>query len=223
MHDQHSSAPALFRYDAETAVRVVTLDGEPWFVLADLTKALGLTQFRTDRLDDGVIRNHPIPDRLGRVQNPTIVSEPGMYEVVLRSDKPEAVAFRRWLTSTVLPEIRKTGSYNTAPALTVAEAAKILSRDPSITTGRDRLFAYMAEAKWIFKSKNQRGGWEAYQTAVDTRRLVERPARPFLNAKTGAYELPAPTIRVTAKGIGKLHELMGGSEPIRFITGEASA
>ena len=104
----------------------------------------------------------------------------------------------------------------------VAEAAKILSRDPSITTGRDRLFAYMADQKWIFKSRNARGGWEAYQTAVDTRRLVERPAKPFLNSKTGAYELPAPTIRVTAKGIGKLHELMGGTEPIRFVVGEAS-
>lgn len=108
---------ALFRYDDTTAVRVVMIDGEPWFVLADLTKALGLTQFRTDRLDDGVIRNHPIPDRLGRIQNPTIVSEPGMYEVVLRSDKPEAIAFRRWLTGTVLPEIRKTGSFNRRPEL----------------------------------------------------------------------------------------------------------
>lgn len=104
----------------------------------------------------------------------------------------------------------------------VAEAAKILSRDPAITTGRDRLFDYMADQKWIFRSKNHRGGWEAYQTAVDTGRLVEKPAKPFLNSKTGAYELPAPTIRVTAKGIGKLHELMGGSEPIRFVVGEAS-
>lgn len=104
----------------------------------------------------------------------------------------------------------------------VAEAAKILSRDPSITTGRDRLFQYMAEQGWIFKSRNPRGGWEAYQTAVDAGRLVEKPARPFLNSKTGAYELPAPTIRVTAKGIGKLHELMGGTEPIRFVVGETA-
>ncbi|OBB15083.1 hypothetical protein A5761_15205 [Mycolicibacterium setense] len=104
----------------------------------------------------------------------------------------------------------------------VAEAAKILSRDPSISTGRDRLFQYMSDQGWIFKSRNPRGGWEAYQTAVDTRRLVEKPARPFLNSKTGTYELPAPTIRVTAKGIGKLHELMGGTEPIRFIAAEAS-
>lgn len=48
-----SKAPALFRYDDQTAVRVVTVDGEPWFVLADLTKALGIARFNTDRLDEG--------------------------------------------------------------------------------------------------------------------------------------------------------------------------
>lgn len=101
----------------------------------------------------------------------------------------------------------------------VAEAAKILSRDPSITTGRDRLFDYMAESGWIFRAKNARGGWEAYQTQVDCGRLVERPAKPFLNSKTGQYELPAPTIRVTAKGIGKLHELMGGTGELQLVTG----
>lgn len=120
MHDQTTSAPALYRYDDQTAVRVVTIDAEPWFVLGDLTRALGIAQFRADRLDEGWIQNHPIPTACG-VQSVRIVSEPGMYEVVLRSDKPEAVGFRRWLTGTVLPDIRKTGSYNAAPALTGPE------------------------------------------------------------------------------------------------------
>lgn len=93
----------------------------------------------------------------------------------------------------------------------VAEAAKILSQDDAISIGRDRLFAFMHDQGWIFRSRNNRGGWEAYQTAVDCGRLYERPARPFLNEKTGEYELPAPTIRVTVKGIAKLHELLGGS------------
>lgn len=99
----------------DAAVRVVMIDSDPWFVLADLTKVLGLSQFRTDRLDDDLIRNHPIEDRLGRTQQATVVNESGMYEVVIRSDKPEAVTFRRWITGTVLPEIRRTGSYNAAP------------------------------------------------------------------------------------------------------------
>lgn len=258
-----------FNYD-DHQVRVVTIEGEPWFVLADLCKVLGLARGAaqvTERLDDGVRQTYPITDSMGRTQQATIVSEPGMYEVVIRSDKPEAVAFRRWLTGTVLPEIRRTGSYNAQPAVSspeeqmalglmaaqkmlaakdeqiaelapaanswnkladaagdfsVAEAAKILSRDPQITTGRDRLFAYMEEIGWIFRSRNPRGGWEAYQTQVDTGRVCERPAKPFLNSKTGMYELPAPTLRVTAKGIGKLHVLLGGTEPVQFDVAAAA-
>lgn len=106
------SAVELFSY-ADTAVRVVLLDGEPWFVLADLCRVLGLDQVSRvkARLDDGVTSITPIADAMGRTQDATVVSEAGMYEVVIRSDKPQAVAFRRWITGTVLPEIRRTGSY----------------------------------------------------------------------------------------------------------------
>lgn len=95
-------------------VRTVVIDGEPWFVLSDLCAVLGLARSASavsERLADEVRQTYPILDSLGRTQNATIVSEPGMYEVVIRSDKPEAVAFRRWITSDVLPTIRKTGGY----------------------------------------------------------------------------------------------------------------
>ena len=114
-------------------VRVVVIDGDPWFVLADLTRALGLTQFRAERLDDGLIRNHPITDQLGRNQQATIVSEAGMYEVVIRSDKPDAVAFRRWITGDVLPSIRRTGAYGAPRELTPDE---IVHRAMQITAAR---------------------------------------------------------------------------------------
>lgn len=114
-----NAALVPFAY-GDTAVRVVMVDGEPWFVLADLCRVLGLSNVKDvrDRLADGVDQTYPIADSLGRTQNTTIVAEAGMYEVVIRSDKPEAVTFRRWITGTVLPEIRKTGGYNAAPALT---------------------------------------------------------------------------------------------------------
>jgi anti-repressor protein len=115
-----SAAVELFRYESVT-VRVVVIDGEPWFVLADLCRVLDIERFRTERLEDGWIRNHPIADSMGRTQNAAIVNEQGMYEVVIRSDKPGAVTFRRWVTGTVLPEIRKTGGYNAAPQLTGPE------------------------------------------------------------------------------------------------------
>lgn len=119
----HSQAPhelIPFHYSTHP-VRTVVIDREPWFVLADLCKVLGLSaniaQVR-NRLDDGACQTYPIADSLGRTQTATIVSEPGMYEVVIRSDKPDAINFRRWITGTVLPSIRKTGTYSTAPALT---------------------------------------------------------------------------------------------------------
>lgn len=107
------SALDVFQY-GEHQVRTVVIDGEPWFVLADLVKVLGLARGAAQvvqRLDDDVRQTYPISDALGRVQNTTIVNEPGMYEVVLRSDKPEAKQFRWWLTHDVLPAIRKTGRY----------------------------------------------------------------------------------------------------------------
>lgn len=106
-------------------VRTVLVDGEPWFVLADLARVLAIREVSrlASRLDDGVRQTHPIPDSMGRVQQTTVVSEAGMYEVVIRSDKPEAAAFRRWITGTVLPEIRKTGSYG-APAFDPASLTR---------------------------------------------------------------------------------------------------
>lgn len=114
-----------FNFDGEQ-VRVVTIDGEPWFVLADLCAVLELSNPRmvAQRIGDDVSQAYPIEDALGRMQNTTVVSEAGMYEVVIRSDKPEAAAFRRWITGTVLPEIRRTGSY--ARPLTLAEKSILL-------------------------------------------------------------------------------------------------
>lgn len=114
-----------FNFDGEQ-VRVVTIDGDPWFVLADLCAVLELSNPRmvAQRIGDDVSQAYPIEDALGRMQNTTVVSEAGMYEVVIRSDKPEAAAFRRWITGTVLPEIRRTGSY--ARPLTLAEKSILL-------------------------------------------------------------------------------------------------
>ncbi|ORL01791.1 hypothetical protein A6F55_19050 [Prescottella equi] len=90
----------------------------------------------------------------------------------------------------------------------VADAAKILSQDPAISIGRDRLFAFMESIGWVYRQAGKRGGWRAYQSQVDIGRLYERPARPFLNTRTGDMELPAPTVRVAAKGVAKLRELL---------------
>lgn len=100
-------------------VRTVQIDGEPWFVLADICRELELsTPARVaERLEkDEVSQTHTI-DRMGREQKTTIINESGLYTVILRSDKPQAKPFRKWVTSVVLPSIRKHGAYMTDQAL----------------------------------------------------------------------------------------------------------
>jgi len=82
----------------------------------------------------------------------------------------------------------------------VEEAAKMLSRDEQISIGRNRLFNFMGELGWIYRW-GKRQSWHAYQPQVDNGRLVLRIASAFQNQKTGEMELPAPTIRITAKGV----------------------
>jgi prophage antirepressor-like protein len=117
-----TAALELFTY-ADQPVRVVIVDGEPWFVLADLCKVLAIANPSNvaARLDQDGINTLRLAEGIRGNPNVTVVNEPNMYEVVIRSDKPEAVAFRRWITGEVLPAIRKTGGYSTAPALTEDE------------------------------------------------------------------------------------------------------
>lgn len=107
----------VFEYQ-NNKVRTVDVDGESWFVLKDVCEVLhlGTTAKVAERLDDDEKGMNQIHTP-GGTQNVTVVNESGLYHVILRSDKPEAAPFRRWVTNDVLPTIRKTGSYN-APQLT---------------------------------------------------------------------------------------------------------
>ena len=127
-------------------IRTVTINNEVWFVGKDIAEALGYSNSRkalTDHVDDedkndGVT----IRDAIGREQTPTVISESGMYSLVLSSKLPTAKKFKRWVTSEVLPSIRKNGGYIAgqenmsddelmAKALMVAQN-KIAERDKQI-------------------------------------------------------------------------------------------
>lgn len=97
------------------SVRTVLRDGEPWFVAADVCRALELSNptVSVGRLDD----DERAKFNLGRQGEGTIVSEPGLYTLVLGSRKPEAKAFKRWITHEVIPAIRKHGGYLTPEAI----------------------------------------------------------------------------------------------------------
>lgn len=104
----------IFKNESFGEVRVAGTSEKPLFCLSDVCKVLELgnpSQVKT-RLDNGVISNEVVPDSLGRQQEIIFVNEDGLYDVILDSRKPQAKAFRKWITSEVLPSIRKTGNYS---------------------------------------------------------------------------------------------------------------
>lgn len=119
----------VFNYQGNE-VRTVIKNENPWFVAADVCRILGIdtsvsvngqlrnkpdgTIERSGGLDDDEKDTH-IVSTLGGHQEVLIVSEPGLYSLVLKSRKPEAKLFKRWITHEVIPSIRKTGSYSAQP------------------------------------------------------------------------------------------------------------
>jgi prophage antirepressor-like protein len=107
----------VFNYQ-NNKVRTVERDGEPWFVLKDVCAVIGMSNptVVADRLDE----DERAKLDLGRQGQSWIINESGLYTVILRSDKPEAKPFRKWVTSEVLPTIRKHGAYMTPETLEAA-------------------------------------------------------------------------------------------------------
>lgn len=112
----------LFRY-ADRDVRVLVIEGEPWFVLRDVCHVLDIAQpvRVAEALDEDEVTTTHVTDTLGREQSTYIVSESGLYSLILRSRKPEAKAFKRWITHDVLPAIRKTDSYGSPAGISFEE------------------------------------------------------------------------------------------------------
>ncbi|AMW98413.1 ORF6C domain-containing protein [Rummeliibacillus stabekisii] len=102
----------LFNFDNQD-IRVLEKDGEPWFVGNEIAQILGYSNYRN------AVQNHVEPeDKLstqieyaGQNRNMTLINESGMYSLVLSSKLESAKRFKRWVTSEVLPQIRKTGVY----------------------------------------------------------------------------------------------------------------
>lgn len=114
LNNQKSDASVIQVFNSPQfgEIRTAGTSEEPLFCLSDVCSVLGLRQGDVkQRLDDGVVSTQPIIDALGREQQANFVNEDGLYDVILDSRKPQAKAFRKWVTSEVLPAIRKTGGY----------------------------------------------------------------------------------------------------------------
>lgn len=161
-----------FEYRGE-ALRTVVIDDEPWFVAADVCTMLDHSNpsAAVAGLDDDEkgLRNVETP---GGVQALVCVNEPGLYSLIIRSRKPEAKAFKRWVTHEVLPSIRKTGGYGVPTGLTFEEMTARV-----ITELQSRIDAAQEQAKAL---EAPAGAWndlskaEGDYTVSDAAKILAR-------------------------------------------------
>jgi len=127
-----------------------------------------------------------------------IVEECEAVKIALATAEPKADAWDVLASAT--------GDY------AVADAAKILSRDPVIKLGRNRLFTVLGELGWTYRQRCD-NHWRVYQTAVDNGRMSEIPQSHY-HPRTGELQLDPPQTRITTKGIADLRRILGGTEPL---------
>lgn len=126
----------IFNNEEFGNIRTVTIDNEPWFVGKDVATSLGYeraTKAIQDHVDSEDKDEIPIQDSIGRMQKTPIISESGLYALIFGSKLESAKRFKHWVTSEVLPSIRKTGGYDMKQpqgkellALAVLEAQKTI-------------------------------------------------------------------------------------------------
>lgn len=144
------------------AIRTIAREDSPLFCLVDVCKALDLNAGDVvRRLDGGVVSKHPISDSLGRQQEANFVTEDGLYDCIFDSRKPEAKAFRKWVTSEVLPSIRKDGGYimtskEDSPEEIMAKALNIansiIERKNKLITEQEQRIASLEPAECFTKA-----------------------------------------------------------------------
>lgn len=177
----------VFENEQFGQVRVISMDGAPWFVGNDVAKALGYSNPRkamsdhVDAEDKGVTKR----DTLGGKQNMTIINESGLYSLILSSKLDSARQFKRWVTSEVLPSIRKHGAYMTDELL---EQAAINSD----------VAAKVAQALFEERSLNRKLSGQLKQTEAQLTNALPKAA--YFDALVAAPDCTG--IRLTAKELG---------------------
>lgn len=136
----------LFNFENHE-VRSLLVDDEPWFVGKDVAEILSYSNTRkalTDHVDDeDKMDGVTIRDSIGRNQKPVLINESGLYSLVLSSKLPSAKKFKRWVTSEVLPALRKTGQYQVKELSGQELMAKALIEAQSVLAAKDKQIEQM--------------------------------------------------------------------------------
>lgn len=207
-HKEQPGGIQLFTHPSFGTIRTAGDAENPLFCLKDVCKALGLQSGHViERLDKGSVSTHPLQTR-GGVQQANFINEDGLYDVIFDSRKPEAKAFRKWVTSVVLPTIRKTGHYganSTTPTpVSLDEFKKSLvatMQELVIKTVSEALMTYMpapTKESSLVEVKQPTGSYSLKQIAkeLDTHscRLVD--ALVSIHMLTRHHSKVVPTRRV---------------------------
>ena len=196
-----------FSFNQVNVRTIIGENGEPWFVAADVCKVLEIRNSRDaiSRLDDDE-KDVVSTDTLGGKQEMTIINESGLYSLILTSRKPEAKTFKKWVTSEVLPSIRKTGSYATTtsnqskiPFNEAAAGLEIIYRSLNVSeSGKLCLFRGLAEDYGVSPNR-----LPAY--AVDAPTVAAGSSEPTLSLTEVLKRTNTPLSATVANR--KLHEL----------------
>ena len=165
---------SILQWKENASIRMKMIDDKPWFVAKDVCEILGLIKYRDalSHVDDEDKRVSIVVDTLGGPQSMTAVNESGFYALIFQSRKPQAKAFRKWVTSEVLPSLWKYGYY-------VAPGAE-LTKDQ-----REALLAVMI--------KRMRRYLEQRDVGIVARRTCY-PADYVLRVATGRMPDPSPSV-----------------------------
>jgi anti-repressor protein len=172
-------------------VRVVSdKNGEPWFVATDVCEALGLeTHVAMRRLDDDEKGRCSIPTP-GGIQDLTTVNESGLYSLILGSRKPEAKRFKKWITSEVLPSIRKTGGYGVPQVpQSLPEALRLAADLAEKVEEQTKLIEQQKPAVEFVKKYVDGTGLKSFREMAKILEANEREFRQFLTSARVLYKL----------------------------------
>ena len=163
----------IFNNEQFGQIRTAGTADDPLFCLTDVCNAIGIINPRNvkNRLDEDDVHLVDTIDNLGRTQHVTFVNESGLYDVILRSDSKKAKTFRRWVTSEVLPTIRKHGMYATGKTI-----------EGILTNPENAIIILQA----IQKERNERMEAQKQVEKLEAQAIIDRPKVIYADAVAGS-------------------------------------
>lgn len=188
----------VFNYQSKE-VRVIQKDGKEWWVAKDVCDILDITNVTqaVGKLDD----DERSMFNIGRQGEANIINEPGLYKLILRSDKQEAKPFMRWVTHEVLPSIRKTGSYSTSSPQSIKE------RELQVKIDREKRLSMKQITDFVNRHEAKLSSACIQQVLHETSKvLLGTPiiSLPVLESKTYTATELGKEFNVTANKIGRI-------------------